>query len=532
MNAVFGVLLSQNFDYCELFVEAVDTTVYTDYLKTVKQPMCISTMLKKAKNGEYDSLSAFSQDMDLIGHNCKLYCAKTFPDMVAVSEKLMKLFRKQVEKASQVLCQIESSGYTQVEESEAEAETEVKPESDTSVSSRCKAQVKSEKNKAAAPKGEFLCMHCGNVFDTKEERSQHACGENDAAPKAKRIKVDTEARLPSIFDVKPEEEPQEEEPEPEPEPIPPIVEEVFCNGIANRGTKSEKPVRKEGTFTLRDGVATVVCHCCNVEMKAGQFELHAENRSKKAKNSIRLLRNGEQLCTVWNGRPRLVVQRSDENLTNRQRRHQNGSGAMTGKTFTVIVHNTAQAPQFILPCARGALYGASNAPTASGPLRGTKIDLEAIAASAPANRQRKLNAARHAVAEEIIVGDCVALETSDPWGEPKHRWWVARATRSVYTVVVPFTRGDNKFEVGDSVLDIKWFEIDDDGQQPNKKLNFVILPEVDTIFSYSVVSTKFPMESEQSEDGVTHTMHKSTWQALDRSVETQNHALKTKKRKA
>jgi hypothetical protein len=198
----------------------------------------------------------------------------------------------------------------------------------------------------------------------------------------------------------------------------------------------------------------------------------------------------------------------------------------------VIVHNTAQSPQFIVPCARGASYSAVNVPVASGPLRGTKIDLDAIAASAPSSRQAKLDAARHAVAEDIVVGDCVALETSEPWGDPAHRWWVARAIRPVYTVVVPFTRGENKFEAGDSVLDIKWFEIEEEQASGSKKLTFALLPEVDTIFSYSVLSTKFPMESSKSDDGVMHTMHRSTWQALDRSVETQNHALKIKKRKA
>lgn len=60
---------------CFIFLEPVDVEGLglTDYLEIVKNPMDISTIKKKLKLNNYNSLQEVFSDLNLIWSNCKLY---------------------------------------------------------------------------------------------------------------------------------------------------------------------------------------------------------------------------------------------------------------------------------------------------------------------------------------------------------------------------------------------------------------------------------------------------------------------------
>jgi allophanate hydrolase subunit 1 len=74
MQAVEKALLKlAKLEVCEIFAEAVDLAVFTDYLDFVDHPMDLGTMLEKLRAGEYADPYAMKLDFDLIEDNCKVY---------------------------------------------------------------------------------------------------------------------------------------------------------------------------------------------------------------------------------------------------------------------------------------------------------------------------------------------------------------------------------------------------------------------------------------------------------------------------
>ncbi|CAG8576499.1 16171_t:CDS:10, partial [Acaulospora morrowiae] len=79
------------------FSEPVDTSVVTDYLTIIQNPMDFGTMRKKIDCNEYTSIDEFKEDFSLVCNNCKTYNA---PDTIYYksADKLWQFGEKAIER--------------------------------------------------------------------------------------------------------------------------------------------------------------------------------------------------------------------------------------------------------------------------------------------------------------------------------------------------------------------------------------------------------------------------------------------------
>ncbi|CAG8525048.1 2484_t:CDS:10 [Diversispora eburnea] len=79
------------------FLEPVDTSIVTDYLSVIKNPMDFGTMRKKIEKNEYTSIDQFKDDFELVCNNCRTYNA---PDTIYYksADKIWKFGEKAIER--------------------------------------------------------------------------------------------------------------------------------------------------------------------------------------------------------------------------------------------------------------------------------------------------------------------------------------------------------------------------------------------------------------------------------------------------
>lgn len=207
-----------------------------------------------------------------------------------------------------------------------------------------------------------------------------------------------------------------------------------------------------------------------------------------------------------------------------------------GERFTVIVHNTKAAPQFLFlsvpkPASRARAKPAFGAPAASfrnadpvthHPCGLTPQQLSDIALGSVPTEQ--LNTYRTALVSTFTgVGEFLAVETDTPWGSRvQHRWWLARVRRPPYQVRQAFTAGGGAtFMPGDVVVEVSWLSLgegDDD-------LVFTQIPGTDSMMSYCAFAVKIPLIPLDSSQHRC-TMKKHVWEWLDTQLDLQVDALR------
>jgi len=157
--------------------------------------------------------------------------------------------------------------------------------------------------------------------------------------------------------------------------------------------------------------------------------------------------------------------------------------------------------------------------------------LAAIVRAEPASREAKMNEYRDAMSARVRIGDNIAVECSDEW--EGHKWYCAKVVKALYTVEAKFMRGDVEFEVGDRVMDVFWYDPDADAR-PAGDTQFFLLAAVDTVFSFSTVEIKIPMQEQilEAKDGEpvvpTYLLKKSDAGHIDKSVDDQENAVEGK----
>ena len=71
------------------FALPVNKKEHEDYYEMITKPMCLETMLLKARKAEYGSAAAVAADLSLLRDNCRTYCAEAFPTLVEDAEALL-----------------------------------------------------------------------------------------------------------------------------------------------------------------------------------------------------------------------------------------------------------------------------------------------------------------------------------------------------------------------------------------------------------------------------------------------------------
>lgn len=83
-----------------IFVNKVDTTIFTDYMEFVKRPMWLKLVKKNLKDGKYHTIKEFMDDMNLIWSNCQAYNSPNSTyGILALECKL--IFKKKVSKIAE-----------------------------------------------------------------------------------------------------------------------------------------------------------------------------------------------------------------------------------------------------------------------------------------------------------------------------------------------------------------------------------------------------------------------------------------------
>ncbi|KAJ1921372.1 hypothetical protein H4219_000689 [Mycoemilia scoparia] len=102
-------------DSYAMFLEPVDTSIVTDYLKVIKSPMDFGTMKKKLNANEYKTIDQFKDDFMLVCKNCQTYnapttkyykCARRIQEYGSIiiekeAAKLREVFGKQYESSKE-----------------------------------------------------------------------------------------------------------------------------------------------------------------------------------------------------------------------------------------------------------------------------------------------------------------------------------------------------------------------------------------------------------------------------------------------
>eukprot|EP00471_Norrisiella_sphaerica_P014270 CAMPEP_0184495712 /NCGR_PEP_ID=MMETSP0113_2-20130426/32133_1 /TAXON_ID=91329 /ORGANISM="Norrisiella sphaerica, Strain BC52" /LENGTH=1815 /DNA_ID=CAMNT_0026882025 /DNA_START=167 /DNA_END=5614 /DNA_ORIENTATION=- len=87
-ESILAELVTDKIVEIELFLTPVDTNRHKDYLKKIKRPMDYGKILRKLKEGKYDSFEAWCADMRLVTDNCKRYNGNSFLEDVRSNVEL------------------------------------------------------------------------------------------------------------------------------------------------------------------------------------------------------------------------------------------------------------------------------------------------------------------------------------------------------------------------------------------------------------------------------------------------------------
>jgi hypothetical protein len=318
--------------------------------------------------------------------------------------------------------------------------------------------------------------------------------------------------------------------------------EVVCHG------SGAAPISTYGTFDPTK--KTIRCQCgCEEAMSVGSFEKHAGNRSRKPTETVKAVATGLPLgTTAFESRSILLPKAPAKTPPGKPdpwlaQASFDRESPCVGRELTVILHVVDTAKAFLFPVkgfTRFLQKCASSRDPKSDPVgprgrsrssRADRGDLGTISGESHEERTEKLNNYRDVMAAKVAKHDNVACATDDTW--EGHQWWAAKVVKPLYTVQVPFRRGELDFEPGDRVLDLMWYDRDAAARVPNKgDTQFYLLDAVDTVFSYSIVDFKFEL-AEQIDPNVledepivpTYLLLKADSKAIDASVDEQEAAL-------
>ena len=75
-------------DLYQAFSLPVDKVEYPDYYEKIKHPMNLNKIYENSKNKKYKTKNEIEKDLALIRDNCRIFCERTFPDLVILAEQL------------------------------------------------------------------------------------------------------------------------------------------------------------------------------------------------------------------------------------------------------------------------------------------------------------------------------------------------------------------------------------------------------------------------------------------------------------
>ena len=282
----------------------------------------------------------------------------------------------------------------------------------------------------------------------------------------------------------------------------------------------------------------------------GSFENHAGNRSRKPMETVKVVATGLPLGPAFEPRSMISKPRQLRCIPSPGKTGKpdpwlvqatyDRTAPAVGTEITVQLHVIDTAKPFLFPtkgfarflqkCASSRDAKPQTGPRRSRSSRAERGDLSTISGETPEERTDRLNTYRDTMASKACKHDNVAVETDDTW--EGHRWWAAKVVRPLYTVQVPFRRGEIEFEPGDRVLDVMWYDRDATAKVAKGDSQFYLLDAIDTVFSFSVVDFKFEM-TQQIDEKVgedepvvpTYLLHAADSKAIDESVDEQEAAL-------
>lgn len=106
------------------FLELVSKAEYPEYYHIVRNPITLPMMIIKIDRAEYHTVDDFSNDVQLLLDNCKLFCEDRFPELLPMAERVVEVANSELRKLAPLIDAATSTEQEVTDTSDTDTSTE------------------------------------------------------------------------------------------------------------------------------------------------------------------------------------------------------------------------------------------------------------------------------------------------------------------------------------------------------------------------------------------------------------------------